>query len=471
MTDRKSSLRFNLILILIFAFSSGVFAGGINLAGVGAKALSMSGAFRAISDDWSAMYWNPAGLGGQGTAISLEAKGLFPMTWITPNAPALSTTYDDYRLYRNGVKQSSNEALYPAGAFGFTYQINPEVTVGLSVFFPSALGTEWEGLYTAPYAGYGENPDYPDIAWSSDLMVMDIHPTVGWKMEENVKVGLGIAIRYATINLVSPAIVPSNDGTGARLPFPAQHFFIDGILDGHGFGFGYNLGVLVSSPDNPLSIGMSFTSPVNIPIEGTVTQTLYLPRIAGGGTVVAEPDAEADLPLPMDFGVGLAYDFSPQLTIAADVVWTKWEDMDVLQIKLFGDGLADTDGDGVIDPADDTELILNWEDTFRFNVGMNYKFLQVEGLETRIGYYFDPTPIPTETIRPSITDVADKHNVSFGAAYSVNKFIFEAYWEHLFTGDRTAEATDNDHDGVFDNVPGDWRMQVDTFGMQVSYRF
>lgn len=470
MTDRRSSLRFNLILMLILALCSGLYAGGINLAGVGAKALSMSGSFRAIADDWSAMYWNPAGLGGQGTSISLEAKTLFPMAWVTPNAPALSSTYD-YSIYRNGVKQSSNEALYPAGAFGFTYQINPQITTGLSVFFPTALGAEWENLFTGPYYGYGADPEYPAIAWSSEMMVMDVHPTVGWKMSDNLQVGLGIAIKYATIELVSPNVVPSNDGTGSRLPFPAQHFFVEGILEGSGIGYGYNLGILVSSPENPLSIGMSFNGPVTIPIEGTVTQTLYLPRIAGAGIIETEPDAEADFPLPMDFGVGFAYDFTPDFTVAADVVWTNWNALDIIPIKLFGDGLADGDGDGVIDPAEDTELILNWEDTFRYNIGLNYRFEYVRGLEVRTGYYFDPTPIPGATIRPTITDIADKHNVSFGTAYTLKNLKLEAYWEHVFTGMRTAEASDNDHDGLFDNVPGDWQMQVDTFGMQVSYRF
>ena len=471
MTYRRSSLRFNLILILIFAFCSGLYAGGINLAGVGAKALSMSGSFRAIADDWSAMYWNPAGLGGQSTSVSLEAKGLFPMAWVTPNTPALTTTYDDYYIYRNGVKQSSNEALYPAGALGVTYKINPQFTAGLAAYFPSALGAEWEGLFTGPYYGYGDDPEYPDIAWSSEMMVMDIHPTIGWKMDENVKVGMGIAVKYATINLASPNIVPGFDDTGARAPFPAQHFFVDGVLDGSGIGFGYNLGVLISSPEYPLSIGMSYNSAVTIPIEGTVTQTLYLPRLAGAGTLVAEPDAEADFPLPMDFGVGFAYEFSPRFTVAADVVWTNWNELDIIPIKLSGDGLADTDGDGVIDPAEDTELLLNWEDTYRFNFGLNYKFAYVNGLEARAGYYFDPTPIPVQTIRPSITDVADKHNISFGAAYSIKNLKLEAYWEHVFTDERSAEASDNDHDGLFDNVPGDWLMQVDTFGMQVSYRF
>ncbi len=47
-------------LLIVLSFS--LFAGGIALSGVGARAISMGGAMRGLADDNSAMYWNPAGL-------------------------------------------------------------------------------------------------------------------------------------------------------------------------------------------------------------------------------------------------------------------------------------------------------------------------------------------------------------------------------------------------------------------------
>lgn len=453
-----------MLLCLTFIPVSSLFGGGFNLAGVGAKALSMSGSFRGIADDWSAMYWNPAGLAGQNSGAVLEAKSLFPLAWVTPYSVPTVDGYEGYELYRSGLEQSSLEAAYPSGALAFQYQVNENATAGISVFAPSALGSEWENLFLGPYEGYGENPEYPEVGWSSDMKVIDIHPTIGYAINEKLKVGLGVALKYAAIELQSPKVIPSNDGTGKRLPMPAQNFFVDAILKGDGIGFGFNIGLLYRLCEK-IQVGLCYNGPTTIPIEGEVEQILYKPRMAGGGTVEVKPDAEADFPLPMDLGLGVSYKINNRLIVAADIVWTNWEALDVIDIKLNGDGL---DGN----PAEDTELELYWEDTYRYNVGLNYVVCPENGLECRLGYYFDPSPIPENTLRPTITDVADKHNISIGAAYNLkDNLVFEAYWEHLFSVERGAEDFDNDGDGMFDNVPGDWKMQVDTFGMQLTLKF
>ena len=55
------------------------------------------------------------------------------------------------------------------------------------------------------------------------------------------------------------------------------------------------------------------SGPTTIYLDGSVTQTLYLPRIAGAGTLKAEPDADVHFPLPMDFGIGIAYDVTDDI--------------------------------------------------------------------------------------------------------------------------------------------------------------
>src|SRR5690348_6057370 len=45
-------------------------AGGFERPGMGARAESMGGAFVGLADDWTAIYWNPAGLASlKGTGI------------------------------------------------------------------------------------------------------------------------------------------------------------------------------------------------------------------------------------------------------------------------------------------------------------------------------------------------------------------------------------------------------------------
>lgn len=166
-------------------------AGGYNLAGVGPKALAMSGAFRAIADDWSAAYWNPAGLAGQENKISLEGKSLFPMVWLTPQ---VSSSYAGYENYRNGIEQTCAAKAYPVPGMGLVYGINDKLTAGLGVFAPSALGAVWKDLYTGPPYNYGNTVPYPEEGWSSDLKVIDIHPTLAYRVNYCLRLGLGLAV-------------------------------------------------------------------------------------------------------------------------------------------------------------------------------------------------------------------------------------------------------------------------------------
>ena len=57
----KKSLSIGAFLLIIL-LSSSLFASGVGLTGIGARATALGGNFRAIANDWSAMYWNPAGI-------------------------------------------------------------------------------------------------------------------------------------------------------------------------------------------------------------------------------------------------------------------------------------------------------------------------------------------------------------------------------------------------------------------------
>ena len=59
---RRSTPAIALTTILTLAFSVSVFASGVALTGIGARATVLGGAYRGLANDWSAMYWNPAGL-------------------------------------------------------------------------------------------------------------------------------------------------------------------------------------------------------------------------------------------------------------------------------------------------------------------------------------------------------------------------------------------------------------------------
>jgi len=459
-----------LLGLLVAVTPALVFAGGYNLAGVGAKALAMSGAFRAVADDYSATFWNPAGLIGQPRIATLDGKVLFPMVWLTPN---VTSSYAGYEGYRNGVEQTTNAKSYPAPTFGLTWPVNEKFTAALGVYAPSALGAEWSNLFTGPPYGYNNTVPFPEKAWTSDLKVIDFHPTIAYRVSDKLKLGVGLAAEYGDVTIRSPKMSPS----GAPVPF--QAFYVDATLKGTGWGYGFNVGAMYDVCKD-WTLGLSYRGPVEIAVEGNVEQTLILPTSAGvvaadptkapffsGGSLSASPDATADFPLPADVGLGIAWrDCCSGLLLAADVVWTNWGAIKDVTIDMTGNGPTGA-------PATDSELILRYKDTYRISLGADYAMpSKIKDLHIRGGYYFDPTPIPDGSLRPSITDVADKHNISLGFSCApAQNVILEGYYERIMTGTRTVVSEDMDGDHIADNLGGDWKLQVDTFGLSIGYKF
>jgi len=419
-------------------------ASGYNLAGTGSKALAMGGAFRGIADDWSAVFWNPAGLAGQGNSIYLEGKLLMPTSTITGTDPFLKSG-----------ETTSEDAMFPAGAFGMTYKINEKMTLGLGVYAPTAAGATFNNLFAIePTDMMGEDPGETD--WDGMMTVIDIHPSIGYQINDKLSVGLGLTLKYGSVSFAYPIAYP----TGYTSPMP-EYLALYAAMEGTGIGFGANIGILYDVTPK-LHIGASYSSAASIGISGTMDQTLYSPSILYG-TVEATVDVEADFPTPQEAGLGIAYDVNDKLTVGVDVMWTNWTAVDVVPITVTGTDLSMTLG-ATTEPTDQ-ELALNYEDVIRFNLGAAYKFN--EKLDLYVGYYYDPSAIPVEELDPAITDFVDKMNFSFGAKYMITpKIGAVGYYEYVFGKAREAEANP---DGG--NYAGWYDLTVGTISVGVTYLF
>jgi hypothetical protein len=79
----KRGLIFLLAATLATLLATDAFAGGYSVSAVGVRARSMGGAFRAVADDWSAIYYNPAGLAKiEESQLNLSLNLMSPLTAI-----------------------------------------------------------------------------------------------------------------------------------------------------------------------------------------------------------------------------------------------------------------------------------------------------------------------------------------------------------------------------------------------------
>ncbi|MBD3234008.1 MAG: hypothetical protein GF315_09830, partial [candidate division Zixibacteria bacterium] len=407
--------------ILSLFLVSNVLAGGLALSGVGARAISMGGAFRGVADDWSACYWNPAGLA---TLEKSEFNGtvsiISPKPEYNPNYVLRSSDGDfEYSLgYKNGTAwytHDENHKIPNISGF-FKFPGLGDATAGIAIYIPYGTGAVWD-IYDLP-TGYNTLQTWEEVDHKSEISVVDFHPTFAKQLTDKVSFGVGISIQQGSVFLQQ--VKSTQFSTSA--PYPYNFFFTNMELDGEGWGYGANVGLLVDVNEK-LSVGLAYRSPTTITIEGDSELDLYTPYnqdlvdlynsyetaadsatadLYRGYLYTAYPPAEAELKLPADYGIGFAYRATEKLTLSADFNYTDWSRFDQAKIDFMGNGPFGT-------PQEDATLYTEWEGTFRFSFGLEY--LYSSKLAFRAGYFNDPSPIPDETFTPTIPDIGTKNSL------------------------------------------------------------
>lgn len=470
-------LIFMVVLVALVLLAEGAVAGGFALSGVGSRAIGMGGAFRGLADDWSAAYWNPAGLTQlEESEFNAMLVAISPRIQYTPQI-----TFGDLDVgYRNGLTRYPNDkTIFIPDVSGFIkFEGFDEYTVGLAIFVPVGLASEWD-LYDPTPAMDIRNP----YAWYDHkalLTVVDIHPTIARSfMDDKLSLGAGLSIQRASVTFKKTFLKPSG------IPIPHEYLLIDIELEGDGWGFGANFGLLYKLSDK-MQFGISGKTGTTLNLEGTATQELYtfdneelknslLSRaiteaerqqilfLFATENHISMPDGKAEIKTPADIGFGLAVKPTEKLTLTGEVVYTQWSSLDSILIEMDG---SDPSGQ----PAEDTPLMLNWDNTVRFSAGGEYQL--ADPLALIFGYYLDPSPIPDETFSPLIPDLGDKSSFNIGAALSFSDFELSYNFEYISFADRNITTLDDvNGDGAFDNYPGLFESTLFASHVSITYRF
>jgi long-chain fatty acid transport protein len=408
--------------VLIVCTSLGA---GYQLNEHGARAVGLGGAFVAQASDPSAIFFNPAGLAFQ-SGINIMGGGTFVMPSISFKGPAPST---------NETKMES-QVFFPPNLYG-TYALNNQWVVGIGLFTPYGLGSEW-------------NKDWVGSAISvkTSIQTFYINPTVSYKISDQLSVGVGVSYIYGTVSL------------SKRVPIAPLGINGTLSLDGTGTGFGYNIGVLCK-PMEKLSLGASFRSLTKLEFSGDAkfTDMLTLAPFFPGGT------GKATLPMPADVFVGAAYKITSDLTVEADFQFVGWSSYDQLVINLPTGPSAPAQLGG--QPLQKTQTqIKNWGDGYLGRLGAEYRYN--DQFAFRGGLIYDITPQPASKMEPMLPD-ADRIDVSIGVGYKISQQLSLdiAYMAVLFA-DRTSTFVPTGSTSVFG---GPYSSTANLFSIDISYQF
>jgi len=424
----------SVLLVLLFTATTS-FAAGFRLPEAGAKAMGLGFAFTAQADDPSAIYFNPAGLTQlKGSNLMLGA------TYVRLNGGEYTgtTPVDDFTTGFTTVKNETQKSLdlFIPNAY-FTRTTNDGyISYGIGVFAPFGLGQEYENKSTSIFRNQ---------VTKIDLQTIVVNPTIAFKINEFLSVGAGVDWMYGKATLEqtpwNPALIPAGQNGNA----------FDLKLDGDGDAWGYNFGLLLKPTEN-FRIGANYRSPFTLKVkDGDVTVSNVSP---GAPAYAAANGTKASVTvwMPATFALGASYTMG-RLTVNADADWTFWSSYSSLPINFESSVLTDSNA-----PK-------NWNDVVAARFGAEYRVS--DPLALRVGFAYDPTPVPSETMGPELPD-ADRLNYMAGVGLKFGPLTIDVAGMYVDKFDRTVN---NQNNARLTGFNGTWKGDTWLASLDVGYRF
>jgi len=364
-----------------------------NAAGFYIQEQSVSGLGSAFAgsvtnlNDPSTIYFNPAGMTKlNGIQAQAAAHLLVPSSDLTDTGstaaaggPAIGT--DD-----GGNPYSPS----PVPNAYISYEINNNFWAGLGVSAPFGLANEYNDDWFGRYDSI-----------ETELKVIDIQPSVAYKINDKFSIGAGLNIQYADAKL-----------TNATFATPALGG-AEGVseLEGDDWSVGYNIGLL-AQPISGTTLGLSYRSAISHELEGSVSNT-------GTNNNDFDVAGSADLDLPDIATFGIAQEIGDKLTLMGQATWFGWNNFQDITATV-DEAIATPVGLNVAAGGTLPSVVQNYQTTWAYAVGAEYEYS--DKLTLRGGMQYDETPT-TDEFRTSRTPDGDRTWLSAGATYGLNDKI------------------------------------------------
>lgn len=412
---RTKLLSFFAALLLV---STNIYAGGFQLNEHGARALAMGGAFTAVANDPSAIYWNGAGLSQlSGTNIMLGTSLIAPQS-------SFRGVYPDITQY-----DAKNLVFFPTHFFG-SHAFSEKFSVGLGFTTPFGLGTEWDNDWVGKY-----------LATKTSLMTFIVTPVVTYSPIKELSISAGFIYSFASVTIerkIQPSTILANDA----------YISLDGNDNA---AYGFNAGIMIK-PTDFLSIGASYHSEVKYGFTGTATTTgpAQLESQLPKGAI------SADLTTPQNIAVGVAVDLTKDLKVSADYQYVGWSSYDKLEVVFEESGTVSSS------PR-------MYDNSYIIRFGADYKLNKQVSLMG--GIYFDKNPVSTKYLNPSLPE-ADRLGLSFGIEGRLldNLTVTGSY---LFIRAKQLTVSDSEeiYSGPSSTFNGTYNSSANIFSLGFVYSF
>lgn len=376
-------------LLIIAASAEANATDGYFAHGYGVKSQGMGGVGIALPQDALAAAANPAGMGLIGDRVD------FGLTWFRPireseivgnlGGAAVNGTYD-----------ANDTTNFIIPEFGYNRQINPNATLGVSVYGNGGMNTDYKNgipLFHAPGARGSAGVD---------LIQLFVAPTATWKLTPTQTIGVSLNLAYQRFE------IKGLDGFAGFSSSPSN---LTNKGHDNSYGAGLHLG-WIGQLNDAITLGASYQS------------RTYMSKFDKYKGLFAEG---GDFDIPSTYGLGIAVKATPKLTLAGDIQRINYSDVNAvgnpssLSSLFTGNQLGLDNGPG-----------FGWRDVTAYKLGANYAYN--DSLKIRGGYNHSTQPIrSSETLFNILAPGVVQDHVTLGATYILqNKSELSFAYLHAF---------------------------------------
>lgn len=384
-------------LLGVLSFSGAALASDFSLPFVNASDLgTVYSGWAAVAEDASTAYTNPAGLTRiHHVQLVFPVLGLFGYTKFTGET---RTPTFPFPITKNesGSASSKLEALFPC--FYFAAPITNRLTFGFSQTAPFGLGTQYEKDSIVRY-----------LSTKSRVVVIDVSPSLGFKMTDKLSVGAGFDAQYLMFTL--------NHLFGPPFSIPSDS---ENKNNETGWGYGWHGGVLYELL--PCArVGFNYQSQVSFRSKGD--SILYVPWLEAE---YRSGRLRSDASLPARAQASLHVNLTPRLAFMSTLYYTNWGVFSKLRLRnaIFFDGIKT-----------DVVIPFGYRDTLDYSAGVSYQ--ANEKMLLRTGFQIMGSP--TNNRNRAVADpIGSAIVVGVGARYQLTHCLsYDVGFAHSFFRQQT----------------------------------
>jgi long-chain fatty acid transport protein len=454
MTHRAFSIGKVCLTALLFLFLTAGSSYGAGFALIEMSASGMGNAFAggsASAQDASTAYFNPAGLTRlEGNQVLVAGHVIIPSVKFRNKGSAHLLEGVTGVPLRGGNGGDGGVTKFVPNLY-YSNQLSDRLAIGLGINSPFGLTTDYKYNWVGRYH-----------AIKSDLKSININPSVAYRVTDSLSVGAGVSAQYIDAELSNAIDFGTLDAIGALGLPPGALGLIpqmsDGYveLDGDSWGVGFNLGVLYEISEQT-RVGAAYRSRIEHTLDGDADFS-NVPSALHTAPVFKDGGVEADVTLPDSLSISIFHEINPQWMVMCDFTWTNWQVFDELVVEF----------DNPNQP--DSVTTENWQDSYRYSVGVTYKPTKEWSL--RAGTSYDRTAVPNKKYRTPRIPGSDRIWVAGGLGYQLSQaFSFDIGYAHLFINDPEIYKYLKGEDAVRGALRGSYDAHIDIISAQMVWRF